>query len=184
MRAWLPPHRALLQVTLAVVLRPTSRLGRTWRRLDGRRRLVGGGGILGGGEDEDGEGYDTRLYGSSHLSDRELAEEAAVEAQRQRRLRQQQLEQEGLSLAPYEDARTVVRGQLQPIPAPPMGTAAAAGAAGAAPSSLPPRRLALSAAGAGADASLELAHFNGSGGRALSAIPESPTLSSSSLMSA
>ncbi|KAL4457576.1 hypothetical protein ABPG75_012441 [Micractinium tetrahymenae] len=169
-------------VTLAVVLRPASRLGRSWRRLGGTGQRRG----LGSDEeegDEEAEGYDTRLY-AAHMSDAELHEEAAAEAQRQRRLRQQQLEEEGLSLTRYEDVRSAVRGQLQPIPASPLGPTCGGGGSGAAPASLPPRRLALGGTAAAAAGSVELAPLNGSAGRALSAIPESPTLSSSSLMSA
>lgn len=180
-RLWLRP-----QVTLAVVLRPAARLGRSWRRLGGggRRPGLGGHGGEGDDEDEEGEGYDTRLY-ASHMSDAELTEEAAAEAQRLRRARQEQLQEQGLSLTRYQDVRTTVRGQLQPIPAPPLG--AAGGSGGGAPAPLPPRRLALGGTAAAAGAlggSLELAQFNGSAGRALSTVPESPTLSSSSLMSA
>ncbi|PSC72656.1 protease 2 isoform A [Micractinium conductrix] len=179
-------------VTLVVVLHPKSRLGRNWRRLGAGAGEGGGGrrglglrlGSLGLGganddddeEEEEGEGYDTRLY-ASHLSDAELAEEAVAEAERQRRLRRQQLEQQGLSLTPYDDVRSAVRSQLPAAPA--AGVVAA-----------PPRRLNLGSGGGSpaAGGSLEMAAMNGGGGAhrggPLSAIPESPTLSSSSLTSA
>lgn len=169
-------------MTLAVVLRPASRLGRSWRRLGGGSRRPGMGGHSSEGEDDEGEdGYDTRLY-TSHMSDAELADDAAAEAQRQRRARQQQLQEEGLSLVQYEEARPAVRSQLQPIPAPAPGAAGP----GAAPAPPPPlRRLVLgSTAAAGGATSLELAQFRGSAGGTLSPVPESPALSSSSLMSA
>ncbi len=169
-------------MTLAVVLRPASRLGRSWRRLGGGSRRPGMRGHSSEGEDDEGEdGYDTRLY-TSHMSDAELADDAAAEAQRQRRARQQQLQEEGLSLVQYEEARPAVRSQLQPIPAPAPGAAGP----GAAPAPPPPlRRLVLgSTAAAGGATSLELAQFRGSAGGTLSPVPESPALSSSSLMSA
>ena len=100
-----------------------------------------------------------------------------AEAERQRRLRRQQLEQQGLSLTPYDDVRSAVRSQLPAAPA--AGVVAA-----------PPRRLNLGSGGGSpaAGGSLEMAAMNGGGGAhrggPLSAIPESPTLSSSSLTSA
>lgn len=172
-------------VTLAVVLRPASRL-RNWQRLGSSSGGRRGARRLSSGEDEDdenedGDGYDTRLY-ASHASDREQAADVAAEAERQRRLRQEQLEQQGLSLAEYGDVRSAVRGKLQPIPPPPPG---------APPASQLPHLLAASATAGpagcsgsvGGGGSVELAQFDGSAGRALSAIPESPSaLSSSSLM--
>ena len=139
-----PPH---LQVTLAVVLNPTSPIGRKWRRLRlaaaegalGSRsaspaRRGGSGGLEGEDEEEGGAGYDTRLY-SSHMSERQLA----AEAERQRLARQQQLEEEGLSLEPYDAVRSTVRDRLLP-----SGTPPSAGAVRLTP---PKRRLNLGGSG-------------------------------------
>lgn len=110
------------------MLNPTSPIGRKWRRLrlaaaEGARGSPprrGGSGSEGEEEDEEegGAGYDTRLY-SSHMSERQLA----AESERQRQARQQQLEEEGLSLAPYDSVRSTVRDRLLPSGTPPSAGA-------------------------------------------------------------
>ena len=117
-------------VTLAVVLNPGSRFGRRWRRLGGDGGGDGDLRGLGVGEDGEGgdggglEGFDTRRY-SAHMSEEELAAAAAAEADRMRRARRRQLQQEGLSLAPYDSVRATVREQLLPAGAQPSAPLAA-----------------------------------------------------------
>jgi hypothetical protein len=110
-----------LQVTLVMVLRPSSRIARKWARLngwhgEGRRR-----GLSGEEEDDEeedgGQGFDTRLY-SAHMGARGATEVAeAAEEERQRQLRQ--LQAQGLSLESYDAVRDTVRDKLLPIPGPP-----------------------------------------------------------------
>lgn len=166
-------------LTLVVVLNPRSRMGRRWRRLQrGGAARLGFAAPPGSGDSEDdddeegGSGFDTRRY-ASHLSDAQLA----AETERQRAARQQQLEQEGLSLAPYEAVRATVRDRL--LPTGPQSAGAAPG--GPSP---PPRRLQLggspsrSPARSPAGSGVELAAMGGTSGRragVLSPVPESPT---------
>ena len=108
----------MLQVTLVVVLRPSSRIARKWRRLGGWSQ-AGRQQISDNDEDEGdgGEGFDTRLY-AVHMSDSQAAEAADAEAEQQRQARQRQLEQQGLSLTLYDAVRNTVRDRLLPIPSP------------------------------------------------------------------
>lgn len=130
----------LHQVVLAVVLNPTSPIGRKWRRL----RQAAAEGALGGRsgprvggssddfeeDEEEGAGYDTRLY-ASHMND----QQRSAEVERQRLARQQQLEEQGVTLTPYDAVRTTVRDRLLPT-----GTPPSAGVPGRLP---PKRRLSL-----------------------------------------
>lgn len=134
---FLPPLS--LQVVLAVVLNPTSPIGRKWRRLrqaaaegalGARGSRVPGSSDEAEEDEEGGAGYDTRLY-ASHMSDRQ----ASAEAELQRQARQQQLEEEGLTLTPYDAVRATVRDRLLPT-----GTPPSAGVPGRTP---PKRRLSL-----------------------------------------
>ncbi len=119
------------------MLNPTSPIGRKWRRLrqaaaesalGARGPRVGGSSDEVEQDDEDGTaGYDTRLY-ASHMSDRQLS----AEAERQRQARQQQLEEQGLTLTPYDAVRSTVRDRLLPT-----GTPPSAGVPGRTP---PPKR--------------------------------------------
>ena len=134
-----PSQPCLLQVTLAVVLHPASRLGSRWRRLaSGVPGGSGGGGVDDDDDDEEDSsgGFDTRQY-AGHMSEGDAAAAAEAEAQRLRRLRQQQLEQEGVSLTGYDAVKESVRDRLIPFGSP----------SSAAP--LPTRRLTIAAADAG-----------------------------------
>lgn len=129
---------------LAVVLNPSSRMGHKWRRLRGDAEP--------GRHSSDADGFDADELG-----------EATLEAQRQRAARQQQLEQDGLSLTPYDAVRSAVRDRLVPAGAP------SSAPAGGTP---PKRRLQLAT-------DVELAAIRPGGRGALSPIVESPRSQSS-----